>query len=225
MIITIDGSVGTGKSTLAKALAHELGFIYLDTGAMYRAFTYGLIKAKVDFHDEQKLAAFLKNFTFDIKVHFGHKRYFFEGEDITDKIRNADVTALVSEISAIGQVREKLVLLQRQIAAGVNAVVEGRDMGTVVFPQAEIKIFLTGRPEVRAVRRFEEIKAKNPQEAADLTLAKVLEDINRRDSYDSTRALSPLKPPEDALIIDTSDLGVEDIVAKILEYKDSFSVY
>ena len=224
MIITIDGSVGTGKSSLAKALAQALGFIYLDTGAMYRAFTYGIIKRKINYKDASALAAFLKNFLFDIKVIQGDKRYFFEGEDITDKIRDADVTSLVSEISAIGSVREKLVAIQRHLAQGVNAVFEGRDMGTVVFPQAEVKIFLTGRPEVRAVRRYEEIKLKNPQEAQNLTLAKVLEDITRRDDSDSQRENSPLKQPENALVIDTSDLSINDIVFKILEYKEDLAI-
>lgn len=221
MIITIDGPIATGKSTIAKALAKELGYIYFDTGAMYRCLTYGILRDKVDIHNPQALVQFLKNFTFDIKIKLGEKRYYVDHEDVTEKIRNAEVTASVSKVSAIREVREKLVAMQRQFAIGVNAVFEGRDMGTVVFPNAQIKVFLTGRPEVRAKRRFEELRAKFPEEMKHLTLEQTIDEINKRDAYDMNREISPLKQAEDALVLDTSDLSIADIVFHILEFKDT----
>lgn len=221
MIITIDGSIATGKSTIAKKLARDIGFIYFDTGAMYRCLTYGILKNHINPDDPLALTEFLKNFTFDIKVKHGERFYFVEGEDVTLKIRNQEVTYHVSKISAIPAVRDKLLTIQRDFGVGVNAVFEGRDMGTVVFPNAQLKIFLTGRPEVRAKRRFDELRTKFPEDTKDLTLEKCLEDINSRDSQDSKRELSPLKKAEDACVIDTSDLSLDEIVLKILEFKDT----
>lgn len=221
MIITIDGPVATGKSTIAKRLASSIGYIYFDTGAMYRAFTYGIIKNNVNFDSEENLKNYIKTFNFDIKVKHGNKRYFLNDEDVTDLIRQDLVTLQVSKISAIPLVREHLVQYQRELAKGVNAVFEGRDMGTVVFPDAQIKIFLTGSPEVRAKRRYDELITKYPEQNKGLTLEKVLEDLNSRDAYDSTRNTSPLKRAEDAFEIDTSNLTIDEIVYKILEYKDT----
>lgn len=221
MIITIDGYIATGKSTIAKRLSEKLGFIYFDTGAMYRCLTYGVIHKNVDINHAESLQTFLDQFIFEIKIHHGDKRYFIEGVDVSDKIRAEEVTNFVSQVSALGAVREKLVTLQRELALGVNAVFEGRDMGTIVFPEATLKIFLTGRPELRAQRRFHELKTKYPEDNVNLTLAKTLEEINRRDLYDSTRALSPLQQAADAYEIDTSDLSVEEIVDKILELLNS----
>ncbi len=220
MIITIDGSVATGKSTVAKNVAHALGFIFFDTGAMYRSLTYALMKHDVPLNDPEKLQKFLDGFEFDMKVRKGEKKYFVDGEDVTDVIRDEEVTSKVSEVAAIPQVREKLVSIQRELALGVNAVFEGRDMGTVVFPDADLKIFLTGRPEVRAERRMKELKEKFPEASDKLTFEKVLEEINRRDHYDSTRETSPLKQADDAHIIDTSDLSPEEVVYRVLECKD-----
>jgi len=221
VIITIDGPVATGKSTIAKKLAQSIGYIYFDTGAMYRSLTYGLLKEGVDYEDPEALAGYLDKFDFDIKVKQGERRYFVDGEDISDAIRQEKVTSKVSQISAISQVREKLVLIQRKYAEGVNAVVEGRDMGTVVFPDADLKIFLTGRPKVRAQRRFDELKSKYPDDCHDLTLEKTLEEISERDRIDSTREVSPLKQADDAFEIDTSDLSIPEVVMKIQECKDS----
>lgn len=221
MIITIDGPVATGKSSIAKLLAEAIGFIYFDTGAMYRAFTYAAIKEGIDLLDGQALEAFIQRFVFDIKVRRGERRYFVGEEDVTDKIRQEAVTSRVSEISAIPRVREYLVALQRELAQGVNAVFEGRDMGTVVFPQAQLKIFLTGRPEVRAKRRFEELRQKFPEETEHLTLEQALADITARDAYDSARETSPLRRADDAVELDTSDLTLEEVIYRILEYKDA----
>lgn len=223
MIITIDGPIATGKSTIAKKLAETLGFIHFDTGAMYRCLTYALIKDKINEEDANQMDRFLAGFKFEIKVEHGEKRYFVEHEDISDKIRLHEVTALVSKISALGPVRHKLVALQREWGmSGVDAVFEGRDLGTVVFPQAELKIFLYGRPEVRAKRRFDELRTKFPEETKELTLEKTIEDINRRDVYDSTREISPLRQADDAHLIDTSDLTQDEVVNEIVKlYKKS----
>jgi len=217
MIITIDGYIATGKSSVAKKLAEAIGFIFFDTGAMYRTLTYGLLKHHINFHNEEDLKKFLDSFDMDVKIYRRERLYFYEDEDVTDKIRSREVTEAVSEISANKAVRDKLILLQRELSVGVNAVFEGRDMGTVVFPNAELKIFLIGRNEIRAKRRFDEIVQKYPEQAKNLTLEQCLEDINRRDHYDSTRENSPLVQPKDAHVIDTSDLSLDDVVNKILE--------
>lgn len=221
MIITIDGPIATGKSTIAKKLAEKLGFIYFDTGAMYRCLTYAVVEKGINLDNLTQLQNFLDTFEFDIKMHHAEKRYFVNGEDVTIKIRNEMVTKLVSKVSAIESVRKKLVDAQRNLAVGVNVVFEGRDMGTVVFPNAHLKIFLTGRIDERAKRRHRELREKFPQETAELTLAQTTEDITKRDTYDSTRLISPLRQAEDAYVVDTSDLSVEEIVSKILEYMDS----
>ncbi len=221
MIITIDGSVATGKSTIAKKLAREIGFIYFDTGAMYRSLTYGILKHNISLNDVDALNAFLQKIKFEIKVRHGERFYYIDGEDVTLQIRGQEVTSHVSAVAAIPAVRQKLVLMQREAAVGVNSVFEGRDLGTVVFPNAELKIFLTGRPEVRAVRRFEELRTKFPEEAANLTLDQVMADIMARDHSDASREVSPLKQASGACVIDTSDLTTDEVVVKILEYKDA----
>lgn len=222
MIITIDGSVATGKSTIAKKLAAAIGYIYFDTGAMYRAITYGILKHRINIDNKEELEKFLSIYEFDIKIKLGERRYFVGEEDVTQLIRMDEVTSEVSRISANPLVRQKLVEYQRNLAKGVNAVFEGRDMGSVVFSEeALVKIFLTGRLEVRAKRRFDELKAKFPEESAHLTLEKAKQDILARDEYDSKRDISPLIIPVDAHEIDTSDLTPDEIVYKILEIKDT----
>jgi len=221
MIITIDGPVATGKSTIAKSLARAIGFIYFDTGAMYRALTYALMKQGIRFDETAQMQKFLETFDFDIKIMHGERRYWVGKEDVTDIIRSDKITREVSRVAAVREVREKLVAIQRELAKGVNAVFEGRDMGSVVFPDADVKIFLTGRPEVRAKRRFEEIVAKYPDQAQGLTLEQCLQDLNERDHFDSTRSNSPLIQSPDAHVVDTSDLTIDEIVFKILEYQDT----
>ncbi len=221
MIITIDGPIATGKSTIAKNLAREIGYIYFDTGAMYRCMAYAALKHNVDVDNEEALQAFLKDYKFDIKIKRGERFYFVEDEDVTTAIRGEAVTSFVSKLAALPSVRDKLVVLQREWAVGVNAVFEGRDLGTVVFPDANVKIFLKGSPEVRAKRRYEELLVRFPEESKDLTPQKVLDDINKRDTYDMNRKVSPLCKAPDAFEIDTTNLTVDEIVFKILEYKDT----
>ncbi|CCB87220.1 MULTISPECIES: (d)CMP kinase [Parachlamydia] len=225
MIITIDGPIATGKSTIAKTLAEEIGYIYFDTGAMYRCLTYAYLKEKIDLDQPEEVTAFLDRFQFDVKIRHRERFYYVGEEDVTDQIRGSEVTEAVSIVSAVPEVRERLVNIQRELAIGVNAVFEGRDMGTVVFPDAKIKIFLVGDPEIRARRRYEEVRKKYPKDTEGLTLQKVLEDINERDRKDTTRAISPLKQPEGACVIDTSNLTVDEIVFKILEFKDSLRTH
>ena len=221
MIITIDGPIATGKSSIAKKLAHAIGFIYFDTGAMYRSFTYGILKNGIDVNDIAAITRYLETFDFDIKIQHSNKRYFVDGEEVTNKIRGPEVTAAVSHIAAIKSVRAQLVQVQRELAKGVNAVFEGRDMGTVVFPDADVKIFLTGEAEVRARRRYKELKEKYANEYEKLDYTTILNDINARDHHDATRPESPLKQAEDACVIDTTHLSIAEVVFRIQEYKDS----
>lgn len=220
MIITIDGPVATGKSTIAKKLASSVGFIYYDTGAMYRAVALDMINKKVDINSEDELNKYLESFDFRIKILHGERKYFIGQDDVTSKIRTEAVSKAASIVSSNPKVREKLVVFQREASKGVNAVFEGRDMGTIVFPDAELKIFLTGRDDVRAVRRFEELIAKFPDDRENISLENVLNDLKERDQFDSNRQSSPLKKADDAYEIDTSDLTIDEIVYKILECKD-----
>lgn len=221
MIITIDGPVATGKSTIAKQLAKSIGYIYFDTGAMYRALTWALLKNNIPLDDESRVKEYLDHFNFDIKVKHGEKKYYVDNEDISLAIRGDEVTSHVSKVAALSEVRTKLVAIQRELAMGVNAVFEGRDMGTTVFPNAELKIFLAGDAKVRAERRYKELCEKFPDQAEQTSLEKVLEEITARDEYDSSRKTSPLKKADDAHLIDTTNLTIDEVVYKILECKDS----
>lgn len=215
MIITIDGPAGTGKTTVAKNLSQALGYTYFDTGSMYRAVTYGIIKNNIDPDNQEALKAFLQANPVSIQSHPTEKRLFLGKEDVTSKIRTQEVTNLVSKVSSIGAVRDTLVATQRALAKGVNAVFEGRDMGTVVFPKADVKIFLTASLEVRAKRRYNELIAKDPDNIS-LSLDTVLADINRRDTYDASRDISPMKPADDSVIVDTSNLTTDEVVNCII---------
>jgi cytidylate kinase len=216
MIITIDGPSGTGKSTVAKTLASRIGFVFFDTGAMYRAVTYKLLKEQISLTDTEHITSLLKDLSFKIETVGQEKRYFLGEEDVTTQIRTQQVTRHASEVSALPVIREALVALQRRFASGINAVFEGRDMGTVVFPNADLKVYLTAIPEIRAERRFREFLFKHPSEAENLTKQQVLEDILRRDTIDSTRENSPLCQAENAHLIDTTHLTVDEVVDKIL---------
>jgi CMP/dCMP kinase len=221
MIITIDGPAGTGKTTVAKRVAECLHFAYFDTGAMYRAVAWMFLQKGVDLSDVGRIEQELSNFTFNIKGDGKDKRYFVEDKDITDAIRSQKVTSIVSQVSALPPVRKALWKMQHQFGAKGNAVFEGRDMGTIVFPNAEIKIFLTARPEIRAQRRLDEIIAKKSPDSHGTDHDKMLAEIKQRDEYDSSRALAPLKCPDDAYVIDTSDLSIDEVVDCILRFKMS----
>ncbi len=212
MIITIDGPAGTGKTTIAQQVALRLGFSYFDTGAMYRALTYALMKNSIDFKNPKKLEEFLNKFKLEIQRDRGKNRYFVDGEEVTEAIRTPEVTKNVSEIAASSKVRESLIEFQRSFGKQNNLVCEGRDMGTTIFPWAELKIFLTARAEVRAQRRYLEWKDKKMAASPE----EIMQELLKRDHLDSTREASPLKQAEHAHLIDTSDMSIEEVVNIIL---------
>lgn len=213
MLIVIDGPAGTGKTTLARQVAEILGYHYFDTGAMYRSFTYLLWKNRVDIKEKESIQAWLARFQFDIELREGASHYVVNGEEVTEIIRHPEVTRLVSEVAALPSVREALVPIQRAFSIGKNAVFEGRDMGTVVFPHAEVKIFLTAKPEVRAQRRFQELLEKGLK----VEYKQILKEIMERDYYDSNREMSPLAQAVDAHLIDTSHLTIPQVIEQILK--------
>jgi len=220
MIVTIDGPAGTGKSTVARKVAEKLGLPYFDTGAMYRAVSYLMLQQKIALSDEAKIGQLLLSFRFEVKGEGDEKRYFASGQDVTHEIRSEAVNKIVSPVSALPIVREALWAVQRKFAKRQGGVFEGRDMGSVVFPKARVKIFLTARPEVRAQRRLDEIIQKRPQEAEAMDRDKMVSELQRRDEYDASRQLAPLKCPEDAYVIDTSELSIDEVVERILEYTE-----
>ena len=207
MIIAIDGPSASGKSTTAKGVAEKLGITHLDTGAMYRTVTWGLKKAAIHPSDDEKVRGFLKNLYFDASNHI-----WLNGEDVSVEIRTGDISSRVSAVSAIPEVREKMVKIQRQIAGKKDCVLEGRDIGTVVFPDAEYKFFLVADTEIRAKRRLLDLERIGETS----TLAELMDDIERRDAVDSSREHSPLLQAEDAIPIDTSHLTINEQINKIV---------
>lgn len=218
MIITIDGPAATGKTSIARQLAKRLHFTYFDTGAMYRAFTWFFLKSQISMEQTDEIEKLVSQFPFKIKTNEQNKRYFVGDTDVTEEIRSHLVTSHVSEISAIECVRSQLLDVQRQFAIQGDFVFEGRDLGTVVFPQAEIKIFLIADPQIRAERRLAELLTQYPKEEIELTKQSMLADLLKRDQYDSNRVIAPLKPALDAYKIDTSTLTLDEIVDQIIQY-------
>ncbi|HUL98865.1 MAG TPA: (d)CMP kinase [Mycobacterium sp.] len=211
--IAIDGPAGTGKSSVSKALARALGARYLDTGAMYRIMTLHMLRAGVDVTDPDAVAAASS----DVPLSVGHdpdrECCFLGGEDVSLVIRSEEVTRTVSAVSAVPAVRRRLVELQRQLAAGEGSVVvEGRDIGTVVLPDADVKFFLTASAETRAGRRNDQNIATGLGDDYDAVLA----DVRRRDHLDSTRAVSPLRPADDAIVVDTSEMSETEVVEHLV---------
>ncbi len=218
MIVTIDGPSGTGKTTVAKEVAKRLSFVYFDTGAMYRALTWTLLQKKISLQDSKALEQCLLSFDFQITEKQGVKHYFVDQIDLTDKIRSREVTQAVSAVAALKVVRASLLKLQRRFAEGQSVVFEGRDLGTVVFPEAKVKIFLTADPRVRAERRLQELLKKDPAAMQGLTHEQVLNDLIRRDTLDSTREVAPLLCPPDAFVVDTTPLSIEQVVDQIISH-------
>jgi len=224
MIITIDGPSGTGKTTVARKVADKLHFIYFDTGAMYRCFTWFVLEHNVSVNDSSAIENLLKKFVFNIVEQNGLKQYFVGDRNVTEVIRSRPVTAHVSVVSALKEVRAFLLTIQHHFAQSQNAVFEGRDLGTVVFPDAELKIFLTADPEIRAERRLNEILEKKPEEAGSFDREQMLTEIMQRDAYDSTREIAPLRCPPDALQIDTSHLSIDQVVDQIVKFYQTRSL-
>jgi len=214
MIIAIDGPAGAGKSTVAKLLARRLGFLYIDTGAMYRALTLKALENNIDISDEQKINALALKTSIDLRNNpDGSLNVFLDGRDVSLDIRKLRITQFVSDVSKIKGVRLVLVKLQRELGQRGDCVLEGRDIGTVVFPDAEKKFFIDASVGVRANRRFKELKGLN-QNVAEADVAK---DLSNRDKIDSTREVSPLCKAEDAIYIDTTELSIQQVVEKMLE--------
>ena len=212
MIIAIDGPAASGKSTAAIGVARRLGITYLDTGAMYRAVTFGLIENDIGFNQLSHIENFLKK----IEINFSESPtgvlISLNGLDITKEIRSVVVTDNVSEVSALKSVRRSMVLIQRKMAEVGDCILEGRDIGTVVFPTADFKFFLIANEKARAARRLADLKAIGEEGS----IEKVMMDLKNRDQKDSNRALSQLRQSDDAIIIDTSNLGINKVIDKIV---------
>ena len=211
IVVAIDGPAGAGKSTIAKLVAEKLGYAYIDTGAMYRSVAWKFLQTGKDF-DEDLISTLAKTMVIEFKPEASVNRVFVDGAEVTDAIRSAEVTANVSRVAAIGAVREAMVAQQRRMGESGGVLMDGRDIGTVVFPKAQLKIFLTASVEERALRRYKELMAKGQ----DVDLAQLKENIASRDKQDSERAISPLRQAEDALLLDTSHMNIEQVTAKIL---------
>lgn len=210
--VAIDGPAGAGKSTIAKAAAKELGFIYVDTGALYRAIAYNAVtKGVID--DTQKIIDMLTDTNVELKYVDGVQAVYLNGDDVSAYIRTPEISMGASKVSAIPQVREFLLNLQRDIAQKNNVIMDGRDIATVVLPNADVKIFLFASPECRAQRRYKELIEKGE----DVTLEDVLADVNQRDYQDSHREIAPLKPSEDSVMADTSKLTLEESIQLIID--------
>lgn len=210
--MAIDGPAGAGKSTIAKLAAEKLGYAYIDTGAMYRSVAWKFLQTGKAF-DEDFISGLSKTMLIDFKPEAKINRVFVDGTEVTDAIRTPKVTAIVSRVAAIGAVREAMVDQQRRMGEAGGVLMDGRDIGTVVFPNAQLKIFLTASVEERARRRYAEMVAKGQQ----VDLQQLQADIAERDKQDSERAISPLRQAEDALLLDTSDMGISEVTDRILQ--------
>ena len=211
MQVAIDGPASSGKSTISKLIAKENHFVYLDTGAMYRVVTLAVLRNKISIDDHEAIEKLVQTIEIGFSMQDGKQSVFMNGEDVTDEIRSVEVTKNVSAVSAIKEVRTRLVHLQQEIAENHSIIMDGRDIGTVVLPQAEIKIFLVASVEERAKRRFIE----NQEKGIEMSYEELVEDIRRRDHIDSTRKESPLKKAEDAIEIDTTTMTIEDVVKTV----------
>lgn len=211
--VAIDGPAGAGKSTVARAAAKELGFIYVDTGALYRAVGVYCLRNNVITTDADCVGSILKNITVELKFIDDVQHVFLNGDDVSTEIRLPEASMAASNVSAIPSVRAFLFDLQREIAAKNNCLMDGRDIGTVVLPDAKVKIFLTADPEERAMRRFKELQEKG----STVTYKEVLDDLMVRDYNDSHREIAPLKPAEDSVVINTTGYTLEESINKIIE--------
>ncbi|MGN1318117.1 MAG: (d)CMP kinase [Lachnospirales bacterium] len=211
--VAIDGPAGSGKSTVAKLISSEMGYIYVDTGAMYRTVGYYCIKNNIDYNDSKKVISVLDNINISLKFDDGIQKIYLDSEDVTSIIRTQKVADSASKVAAIPQVREKLVALQKNIANSNKVVMDGRDIGTNVIPDARVKIYLDADPIERAKRRCKELEEKNIK--ADIE--KITEEIIERDNYDKNRKVNPLKVARDAVVIDTSSMSIDEVKNKILE--------
>lgn len=216
MIITIDGPVAAGKTTLSKHLADRLGFSLLDTGAIYRAVALASRRQNIDWSEEPSVATVASQLRIEFRWIDGTNQVLIEGEDVTEAIRTPEMSQGASLVSALPAVRRALLDLQRQLGEQGNIIAEGRDIGTVVFPHADLKIFLTARPEIRARRRHQEWLRKG----IDDSYEDVLEALKQRDARDESRPVAPLVPALDSILVDSSELSIEQVVTQVLELAD-----
>ena len=203
--VAIDGPVGAGKSSIAKECAKRLGFIYVDTGALYRCIGLFCDRNGVNIDDASRVEAALSHITLDVKIKNGTQHVYLNSYDVSEEIRLPEISMAASKVSAIPAVREYLLQFQRDMAASQNVIMDGRDIGTVVLPNAEVKIYLTADAEVRAKRRYDELIAKGNK----VTFESVLADLNQRDRNDMTREIAPLKQADDAVLADTTKLDFD----------------
>ena len=210
--IAIDGPAGAGKSTIAKMAAKKLDFIYVDTGAMYRAMALYFLRREIDAKDEKKIAEACEHINVTIAYQEGEQQVLLNGENVNACIRTEEVSMMTSNTSKYPAVREKLLYLQRELAAANNVIMDGRDIGTCVLPDAELKIYLTASASERAKRRYLEQKERGVES----DLAQIERDIIARDEQDMNREIAPLKQAEDAIYLDTSDMTIEEVVTKIV---------
>lgn len=212
LIIAIDGPAAAGKSTLAKRLARELSYVYLDTGAMYRALAWRVMEEGIDPGDEREMGRILQQIRIRLIEQAGQPRVLVNEVDVTESIRAPEVSQTASKVSTLKVVRDRMVELQRAMGAQGGVVVEGRDIGTVVFPAADVKIYLDAAPEERARRRFAELGTQSRQ----VTLEQTVEEMKERDRRDQERAVAPLRKAEDALVVDSSRLSAEAVVERVM---------
>lgn len=210
--VAIDGPAGAGKSTVAKGVAAKLGYIYVDTGALYRAVGVYALRHGVDTKDGDGVSALLPEISVELKFIDGVQHVFLNGEDVSAEIRTPDASMAASNVSAIPSVRSFLFDLQREIAGKNDCIMDGRDIGTVVLPNAQVKIFLTADPEERAMRRYKELIVKDP----DVKYDDVLADLKARDYQDSHREIAPLKPAEDSVVYNTTGNSLEESIEKVI---------
>lgn len=214
--VAIDGPVGAGKSTIARTAAQRLGFVYCDTGALYRAIGLYCSRRGTDLSNAADVAARLPEISLNIRITDGVQRVYLNGEDVSEEIRLPEISMAASAVSAVPEVRAALLELQRSMTKSDSVIMDGRDIGTVVLPNADVKIFLTAKPEIRAKRRYDELVKKG----VETTFDEVLKDLNQRDYNDSHRAAAPLRQAEDAVLADTSELDFNasvDLICGIID--------
>lgn len=211
--IAVDGPAGAGKSTIAKAVAKKMGFIYADTGALYRAVGLYMLENEIDPNDKHAVGHNLKDVKVYLKFDKGNQRVFLNEQDVSEAIRTPEASKAASDVSALPSVRAFLFDLQREIAKNNDCIMDGRDIGTVVLPDADVKIFLTASAEERADRRYKELKEKG----MDVSYEKILKDINDRDYQDMHRDIAPLVQAEDSILIDSTDMTPDEVIDKIIE--------
>jgi len=211
--VAIDGPVGAGKSTVAKLIAKKLGIIYVDTGAMYRSVGLYAVRKGIDTTNAEKLKEIIDEINLDVEIIDGVQNIFMNGENVSSLIRTPEISMAASNVSAVIEVRKKLVDIQKNLSKSKSVVMDGRDIGTVVLPNADTKIYLTASPEERAKRRYNELLNKG----SDVTYQQVYDDLILRDKNDSTREASPLKPADDAIILDTTGLSLDEVVAESIK--------